>query len=50
MAGAKVVRGVVSGVTVTTTEENAERLGTAFQAEKKAPAKKAAASSKTSSK
>ena len=43
MAGVKVVRGTVAGATVTTSEENAARLGSAFEPEKKAPAKKAAA-------
>lgn len=37
----KTVRGVVAGAVVETSEENAERLGSAFTPEK-APAKKAA--------
>jgi len=43
MADVKTVRGTLAGVTVTTSEENAERLGSAFQPEK-ASAKKPASS------
>lgn len=31
MADVKVVRGTVAGVTVTTSKENAERMGSAFE-------------------
>ena len=34
MADVKVVRGTVAGVTVETAEENAERMGSAFEPEK----------------
>lgn len=44
----KTVRGMVAGVVVETSEENAARLGSAFTPEK-APAKKAAASRKSTS-
>jgi hypothetical protein len=47
MADVKTVRGTLHGVTVETSEENAERLGAAFTPEKKTPAKKAASSSKS---
>ena len=40
----KTVRGTLLGVTVETSEENAERLGARFEPEKKTPAKKAAPS------
>ena len=49
MADVKTVRGTLGGATVETSEENAARLGSAFEPEKKAPAKKAA-SSKSDSK
>lgn len=40
MADAKLVRGTLAGATVQTSVENAERLGSAFEPEKKsAPAK-----------
>ena len=45
MADMKVVRGTVAGATVSTSEENAARLGSAFTPEK-APAKKAAPAAK----
>jgi hypothetical protein len=48
MADVKTVRGTLAGATVETSEENAERLGSAFEPEK-STAKKAA-SSKSSSK
>ena len=44
MADVKVVRGTIAGVTVETSEENAERLGSTFEPEKKATAKKASSS------
>lgn len=44
----KTVRGTLHGATVETSEANAERLGSDFQPEKKAPAKKAASSKKKS--
>jgi hypothetical protein len=44
----KTVRGTVGGATVETSQENAERLGSAFTPEK-APAKKAAAKSSAKS-
>ena len=47
MADVKTVRGTLHGATVETSEANAERLGSDFQPEKKAPAKKAASSSKS---
>ena len=43
----KTVRGTVAGAVVETSEENAARLGAQFEPEIKAPAKKAASSSKT---
>jgi len=45
MADVKLVRGTLHGATVETSEANAERLGSSFTPEKKAPAKKAAAKS-----
>ena len=42
----KTVRGTVAGAVVETSEENAERLGSAFTPEKKAPAKSASSKSK----
>lgn len=48
MADVKLVRGTLRGAKVETTEENAERLGSDFTPEIKAPPKKAAASSKSS--
>lgn len=47
MADVRTVRGTLHGATVETSEENAARLGSAFVPEKKAPAKKAASSSKS---
>lgn len=44
MADVKVVRGTLGGVTVETSEENAERLGSTFEPEKPAT-KRAAAKS-----
>ena len=44
MADVKIVRGTVAGATVETTEENAERLGSAFEPEKST---RKASSSKT---
>jgi len=44
MADVKTVRGTLHGATVETSEANAERLGSDFQPEKKASAKKAAPS------
>ena len=44
MADVKTVRGTLHGATVETSEENAARLGSDFQPEKKAPAKKSASS------
>lgn len=44
MGDVKTVRGILHGATVETSEENAKRLGSAFDPEKKAPAKKAASS------
>lgn len=46
MAEPKVVRGTIGGVTVTTSEENAERLGATFEPEK-TTAKKASSSKST---
>lgn len=42
MTAPKVVTGTLAGAKVTTSEENAERLGSVFEREK-APAKRAAA-------
>ena len=39
MADVKVVRGVIGGATVTTSEENAERMGSTFEPEKSAAKK-----------
>lgn len=44
MADVKTVRGTLHGATVETSEANAERLGSDFQPEKKAPVKKASSS------
>jgi hypothetical protein len=44
MADVKTVRGTLHGAKVETSEENAKRLGSAFEAESKAPAKKASTS------
>lgn len=44
MADVKLVRGTLGGATVETSEENAGRLGAAFEPEKKATAKKASSS------
>lgn len=43
----KMVRGTVAGGTVEIPEEKAARMGSAFEPETKAPAKKATSSSKT---
>lgn len=47
MADVKTVRGTLHGATVETSEENAERLGSDFQPEVKASAKKAASPKKS---
>lgn len=49
MGDVRTVRGTLYGATVETSEENAERLGSAFKPEK-APAKKAASSQGTRNK
>lgn len=41
MAEVKTVRGTVAGATVETSEENVERLGSAFEPEKKSTSKSA---------
>ena len=46
----KTVRGTLSGVTVQTTEETAQALGSSFEPEEKTAAKKAAAAKKSDSK
>lgn len=45
MAGSKVVRGTFGGAVIETTQETADRLGSAFEPEKPAPKK--ASSSKS---
>ena len=46
MADVKTVRGTLAGATVETSEENAERLGSAFEPEKAAKKSQSSKSSK----
>jgi hypothetical protein len=46
MADVKTVRGTIGGVTVETSEENAERLGSTFEPESKTASKSSSKSSK----
>lgn len=49
MADVKTVRGTLGGAKVETSEENAERLGSAFEPEKKSTSSKTSSSSSSKS-